>query len=283
MIMPISSRVRADTTERVGQARATQRGWLTPSQTAGASTACLVLALAIAIPMVLDLQQQESTTNLLWFILISSCFNAVAYTGGPYPLGYIGLGRVSIAYSGLGDVFCFVYFGFVAVLTIPYIAAVRSNHYDVSNTPIHLVAEPQQQQTLVALIPMLQPLHAFPAALLSTAILVVNNLRDRHTDLKANKRTLAVRFGALFCKLEYTFLVVAAYGIPLYRFWLMPSSLWFDLLPLLTIPLALTCTTAMWTREGRYLNPYMGQTALLELFYCILQSIAIVLTKRQML
>lgn len=249
----------ADTVERVGQARATQRGWLTPSQTAGASTACIVLALAVAIPLL-------PSDRLFWCILGSSCFNAVAYTGGPYPLGYIGLGQVSIAYWGLGDVFCFLYFGFVAVLTIPYIA-LRSNGTNNNH----------DDESLAALIPLLQPVHAFPAALLSTAIIVVNNLRDRHTDLKANKRTLAVRFGARFCKLEYTFLLLTAYGIAVRQSFV--SSSWYAALPLLTIPLAIKCTKAMWTLEGADLNPFVGKTAFVELLYCILQSIAIMVNR----
>jgi 1,4-dihydroxy-2-naphthoate octaprenyltransferase len=243
----------ADTPERVGQARATQKGWLTPSQTAGASTICLVVALAVGIPLL-------PSDQIYLFILASSCFNAVAYTGGPYPLGFVGLGDVSIAYWGLGDVFCFLYFGIVAVLTIPYIV-MRSN----GNT-----------EDLWTLWPQLQPLHAIPAALLSTAIIVVNNLRDRHTDFKANKRTLAVRFGALFCKVEYTALLVTAYGVAVYQ---AQSSYW-NLLPLLTIPLAVPCAKAMWTMEGRDLNPFVGKTAFCELLYCILQSVAMILATR---
>jgi 1,4-dihydroxy-2-naphthoate polyprenyltransferase len=244
----------ADTVERVGQARATQKGWLSPSQTAGASTGCLATALAIGIPLL-------PSDRFFWCILGSSCFNAVAYTGGPYPLGYIGLGRVSIAYWGMGDVFCFIYFGFVAVLTIPYIV-LRLN----GNT-----------EDLITLIPQLKPLCAVPAALLSTAIIVVNNLRDRHTDLKANKRTLAVRFGAMFCKVEYTFLLLAAYGVAMHQS-LLSSSL--ASLPLLTIPLAANCVKAMWIKEGRDLNPFVGKTAFVELLYCVLQSTAMLLAKR---
>eukprot|EP00985_Skeletonema_marinoi_P023257 scaffold15359_cov79-Skeletonema_marinoi.AAC.1 len=47
----------------------------------------------------------SSADPIMVFIVLSSLFNAVAYTGGPFPLGYIGLGNISIGYSGLGDLY----------------------------------------------------------------------------------------------------------------------------------------------------------------------------------
>ena len=110
----------ADTCKRVGQARATQKGWLSPQQTCAGSTLTLTLALAIGLQLI---NKHGRNDLFLWFIILSSVFNAVAYTGGPFPLGYIGMSNVSIAYSGLGDVFCFAYFGLVATLVIPYLCA----------------------------------------------------------------------------------------------------------------------------------------------------------------
>ena len=186
----------ADTHKRVGQARATQKGWLTPQQTCAASTLILSLALAIGLQLIFQ-QQQQKNDPILWFIVLSSVFNAVAYTGGPFPLGYIGLGRVSIAYSGLGDVFCFVYFGLVATLMIPYLAIVHSGDY---------------ADTWKTIATMLWVLH-LQVGFLATAIIVVNNLRDRHTDVEAHKRTVAVRFGGTFCRFEYALLILSSYAI----------------------------------------------------------------------
>mmetsp|Transcript_19497 Transcript_19497/g.29328 ORF Transcript_19497/g.29328 Transcript_19497/m.29328 type:complete len:340 (-) Transcript_19497:159-1178(-) len=240
----------ADTHERVGQARATQKGWLSPQETASAATAALLVAFFIGLSMM-----PPGGDKIFWFVLLSSCFNAVAYTGGPYPLGFIGFGNVSIAYWGLGDVFCFLYFGLVAVLTIPYL--VLSN----------------QEVPWEAMVDMLKPsvLQSLPASFLSTAIIVVNNLRDRHTDVLAQKRTLAVRFGALFCKFEYSFLVLLSYLSALFSMFHY-SSLWQGL-PFLTTFLAAKGINAMWTLEGRELNPFVGKTAMLELSFCFLQCI----------
>ena len=102
----------------------------------------------------------------------------VAYTGGPYPLGY----------NGLGDIFVLVFFGPVAVSGTYY---------------VHTL-----EWSLVAAVVGLSP------GLLSMALLAVNNLRDIDEDTSTGKRTLAVRFGRTFAKLEYSFSVVAAFCIP---------------------------------------------------------------------
>ncbi|KAH8049767.1 hypothetical protein JL722_11745 [Aureococcus anophagefferens] len=96
----------ADTDDRAARARATQKGWLSPGQTAGLSTAALVAAASIGA----SLARRPGCGGWMTFVTITSVFNARVH-GGPFPLGYVGLGNVSIGYSGLGDVFVFAYFG----------------------------------------------------------------------------------------------------------------------------------------------------------------------------
>ena len=115
----------ADTKDRVGHARATARGWLTPTQTCIAATSALSVTLASGIYLVNAVNQWHNP--FLWFLIFSSIFNAFAYTGGPYPLGYIGLADWSIAYVGLGDVFVFLYFGLVATLMLPYLMLLQQS------------------------------------------------------------------------------------------------------------------------------------------------------------
>eukprot|EP00617_Octactis_speculum_P015207 CAMPEP_0185761632 /NCGR_PEP_ID=MMETSP1174-20130828/20578_1 /TAXON_ID=35687 /ORGANISM="Dictyocha speculum, Strain CCMP1381" /LENGTH=263 /DNA_ID=CAMNT_0028442957 /DNA_START=31 /DNA_END=819 /DNA_ORIENTATION=+ len=176
----------ADTKERLGQARVTSEGWLTPYEVARGSTIALSLAAIVGVRLI-----HRGGYSMLW-IVVTSIFNAVAYTGGHYPLGYIhpALAQFSIGYSGLGDLFVFVYFGFVAVCGTYYLQLLQ--------LPTYVVWA------------------ALPIALLATAIIVVNNLRDRKTDVKANKRTLAVRFGATFARIEYTILVGGGFASLLY-------------------------------------------------------------------
>src|SRR6185436_4299112 len=109
---------------------------------------------------------------------IASIIAAVAYTGGPYPLGYLGL----------GDVFVLIFFGPVAVCGTAY--------------------------AIVHHIPTTAAVAAIPIGALATAILVVNNVRDRAGDARAGKRTLAVRLGRRAAIVEYTVLVLVAYAVP---------------------------------------------------------------------
>ena len=117
-----------------------------------------------------------------WPIILIGVLSILAgifYTAGPRPLGYIGL----------GDILVLIFFGFVAVGGTYYLQTGSIN-------PLVLLAG------------------AGPG-LLSTAILAVNNLRDRETDLQTGKRTLAVRFGSRFARGEYLVTIVAAACLPI--------------------------------------------------------------------
>lgn len=126
---------------------------------------------------------------IVW-IGLASVACAVLYTGGPFPL----------AYHGLGDVFVFVFFGLIAVGGTYYVQA--------------LAWPPDALLAGVGL------------GAVSTAILVVNNLRDIETDERAGKRTLAVRLGARGTKVEYVAVLVVAGVVPIVGFLLFawPAS-----------------------------------------------------------
>ncbi len=232
----------ADTEERVGQARATAKGWLTPQQTLRAS--CTVLLGTFVAGVWLAFATEQSHNPMVWGLILTSVLNAFAYTGGPVPLGYIGLSHWSIAYSGLGDVFCMAYFGFVATLMMPFLLRMD-----------------------------LPWLYALQVGCLATNILVVNNLRDRFTDVKANKRTTAVRFGKFFSLYEYVLLLAITYGLVLLDAF-QHRSMW-RLLPCLTMPLAKKEVEAIWTKEGSLLNQHVGGAAKLQLAFCVLLAIGL--------
>mmetsp|Transcript_6834 Transcript_6834/g.10380 ORF Transcript_6834/g.10380 Transcript_6834/m.10380 type:complete len:106 (+) Transcript_6834:44-361(+) len=85
----------ADTDSCVGHARATQKGWLSPKETFMGSAFCLGLASVLGLYLT---SLVSSTTSIdfdcyMVFVTVSSVFNAFCYTGGEYPLGYIGLGN----------------------------------------------------------------------------------------------------------------------------------------------------------------------------------------------
>jgi 1,4-dihydroxy-2-naphthoate octaprenyltransferase len=263
----------ADDDRRVGQPRATQRGWLTPSQTARAAGWTLLGGFAVGVHL---LYQMWHSPVACWeylvftcFIVGTSCLNAFAYTGGDWPLGYLGMGDLSIGYSGLGDLFVFLYFGLVATLMLPFLY-------------LTIIAEASGSD-LTNEIWKVAP-YAVQVAVLAVNIIVVNNLRDRHTDVHADKRTLAVRFGATFCRTEYVVNLAIAYGILL---WMAvgaesksPIEIWKRLLPLLTTKLAWKEWKAVSVKEGSALNPHVGGAAKVQLFFCILLAISMRISSR---
>jgi|AntRauTorckE5430_2_1112549.scaffolds.fasta_scaffold14490_1 1,4-dihydroxy-2-naphthoate octaprenyltransferase len=265
----------ADTDKRVGQARATQKGWLTPFQTAAGSTLCIAIATCIGIRLTCMMGRWDA---YMIFVTITSAFNAVCYTGGPFPLGYIGLGHLSIGYSGLGDVFVFLYFGLVATVTVPYIYIVRM----ILNEDAGVADVFRHELFMTSLIV------ALPVGFLATGIIVVNNLRDRLTDIHVGKNTLAVKFGEAFTRIEYLVLVLGSYImlLPLAQIPILKGETSADVnyllyLPLLSFPKARGDMKAMWFKgkDGAALNPHVGGTAKIQLLYCLLLVIGLKLTK----
>jgi 1,4-dihydroxy-2-naphthoate octaprenyltransferase len=176
-----------------------------------------------------------------WLLLVgaASIIAGLLYTAGPFPLAYVGL----------GDPFVYAFFGYVAVVCTAYVQclAVPDNAW----------------------------LAATPVGALATAILVVNNLRDRHTDAAAAKRTLAVRFGPGFTRVEYVALLAVAFAVPFVIAWRERSV---ELLaPLLALPLAVPLLRRVVTEEGRALHPALGGTARLLLVYSLLLALALAL------
>ncbi|MEZ4442424.1 MAG: 1,4-dihydroxy-2-naphthoate polyprenyltransferase [Polyangiaceae bacterium] len=229
----------ADTEARVGPARAVQRGWLTARQVKLAAYLSFFLAAVVGLYLV------AKAGVVLLAIGIASLICGVAYTGGPAPL----------AYTGLGDLFVMLFFGGAAVCGT-YYAQVGSVHLAAVTASLAVGA-------------------------LATAILVVNNLRDRHTDAEAGKRTLVVRFGERFGRLEYSACLVLAYGavagmavVPLLRGDTFAPG-W--LLPWLTLPLAWREHGAVQAADGPALNPRLGGTARLGLLFSLLLAVGVAL------
>lgn len=221
----------ADTDERVGPTRATQAGLITPPQMKWA----FIITFTLTLPIIGYLTLRGGWP-IIW-IGIASIASGILYTGGPKPLGYMGL----------GDVFVFVFFGPVAVAGTEYVQSLT-----LSTNALLLGAA---------------------CGLLSTAILVVNNLRDRETDAVVGKNTLAVRFGPTFVRIEYSLCFLLTLGIIVY-FGLQRTGAWIALLALLPgIPLQ----RSMWTESGRTLDPNLGKTAKVLVLFSILFSIGWIL------
>jgi 1,4-dihydroxy-2-naphthoate octaprenyltransferase len=242
---------------RVGQARATAQGWISPETTIRAAMGTLSVTFLCGLALMRVANNSWSDLTL-WMIVLSSIFCAIAYTGGPYPLGWL-LGQWSIAYAGLGEIFVMLYFGYAATLTIPYAMSL-------------------QQQHQLSIDWTRQVMYATQVGLLATNIIIVNNLRDRHSDSRVRKLTTSVRFGRAFSLIEYQVCMLTSYVLVLVEFIRYTQSL-ASLLPLLSFPLAVREAKAVAYREGAALNQHVGGAAKIQLLFCLLLSLGIVLSK----
>ncbi len=225
----------ADTAARRGPLRVTQSGLLSAGEVRGGAYLAFALAAGIGVYLI---------AIGGWVVIVigaASIAAAVAYTGGPWPLGY----------HGFGDVLVFLFFGLAAVVGTYYVQA--------------------------GTISVASLIAASAIGMLATAILVVNNARDRETDVLAGKHTLAVRFGDGFARAEYTGLVLGAYVAPLW--------LWFGgvagvlvLLPMVSLGRALALVKRVeCAGDGPSFNRALGDTARLELVFSVLFAAGIVL------
>ncbi len=161
------------------------------------------------------------------FILIIgilSILAGIAYTAGPFPL----------AYNGLGDIFVFMFFGIVGTMGTYYIQAEK--------------------------LSVISFLTSIPVGALITNILVVNNYRDIEEDEAAGKRTLAVIFGKNFARYQYVFLLLVSFMIPAILFFFYHFNFWI-LLPLITLPLGYKLIVMIFRLEGLQLNKTLEMTA----------------------
>jgi len=223
----------ADTAERVGPLRAVASGLLSPA----AMRRGMVLVFSLSA---------LCGAYLVWVagwplvvIGVASIAAGVAYTAGPFPLGY----------HGLGDLFVMIFFGFVAVCGTVYVQ--------------------------LGVVPALAWWLSVPVGALATAILVVNNLRDRRTDAAAGKRTLAVRLGRQGAVLEYSLLLTAAYAVPLAL--VVRGAGAALLLPWMSAPLAWRLLRDVRQHEGPQLNPVLARSSLLQLVFGLLLALGVAL------
>ncbi|TVQ94308.1 MAG: 1,4-dihydroxy-2-naphthoate polyprenyltransferase [Deltaproteobacteria bacterium] len=223
----------ADTAKRLGPTRAVQAGLLHANAVKGATALSFGLAGLVGLYLVAVAGWPIAVIGVL------SILSGLAYTGGPYPLGY----------HALGDLFVFLFFGLIAVTGTHYVQAVTFSF-----------------EALTASVPI---------GLLATAILVVNNYRDLKTDAEAGKNTLAVRIGRRATRAFYLALLLGAYAVPVGQ--VLAGGRIALLLPLVTLPLALLLARGLGHREGAQLNPLLARTAALMASYGLLYAIGWVL------
>jgi 1,4-dihydroxy-2-naphthoate polyprenyltransferase len=227
----------ADTEDRLGPVRVTAGGLVPPRQVLVATYVSFALAVLAGIYLIVVAGWQ------LLLVGAASILAGVAYTGGPRPYGY----------EGLGEVFVFLFFGIVAVAGSFF---VQTRHLNWEAFAL-----------------------AVPVGLLAAAILVVNNFRDVDTDGRAGKRTLAVRLGRDRTRNVFAVIIYGAYLLAPVT-WLFDSLKAWVLLPWLTLPLAAPLVRAVRNRtDGPSLNQALAHTGMLQLAFCMLLSAGLLLSR----
>ncbi|MFB6166005.1 MAG: 1,4-dihydroxy-2-naphthoate polyprenyltransferase [Haloarculaceae archaeon] len=242
----------ADEPDREGFTRVTAGGLIEPGRVKQAMAATYALAIVVGLYLV-------SIGGVPILVVgLSSIAAGIAYTGGPYPYGY----------RGLGDLFVFVYFGLVAVTGTYYVQAAAALP-SVGAFPTGIPPGTVPPAALLA---------SLPAAGLATAVLIVNNVRDRESDAAAGKRTLAVVLGYRWSRLEWLVMVALAYLAPI-AFALDPAYGLPALLPLASLPLAGSVGRTVLTRtDGAALNPALERTGQLLALHSVLFAVGLALT-----
>jgi 1,4-dihydroxy-2-naphthoate octaprenyltransferase len=223
----------ADTAARVGPRRAVAAGLVSPATMKTAMVAVFAAAFGCGLGLI--------AWGGPWLIAVgvASIVCGIAYTGGPWPLGY----------HGLGDVFVFLFFGLVAVGATYFVQAGNLN-----------------AEVFLA---------AVPVGLLTANILVVNNYRDADTDAAAGKRTLVVRFGRGAARAQFAGSLAVAFLLPVVA--AMRDREGWRLLPLLLLPMAWSHGRRL--RRGETpaaLIALLGDTGRLLALYAVLLGVSLV-------
>ncbi|MBU0508571.1 1,4-dihydroxy-2-naphthoate polyprenyltransferase [bacterium] len=219
---------------RQGPTRVTQSGLAKPAHVKRAAVIVFALAVLLGVPLVV----RGGWPILLIGVLGILC--GWAYTGGPFPFGY----------RGLGELFVFLFFGLAAVMGTTYL----------------LTLEWHPPSALIAI----------PSGLHASALLAVNNLRDIESDCAAGKRTLAVMMGHRFAQWEFALFCILPFAVPVALFFHGFANP--ILLPLLSLPLLILPIGIVVSRnEPTALIRALGATARLQLVFGILFAVGLAL------
>lgn len=223
----------ADAVGRLGPKRMTQEGLLSFNQVLTASYYCFGFAFVCGIPLMF------AGGWPLLFILLASIACGYLYTGGPFPLAYIGG----------SDFFVLLFFGWVSTGAVYY---VQTGTFDFA---CFLAAT---QIGLLACVP-----HA------------INNLRDHVSDARVNKKTLAVRFGIRFARQEITLLSLIPFVLGL--LWILEGNFWMVILPFGVLPSIIRNLQAIWqTEPSPKYNEFLAKSAICQLMFGCLLALGLI-------
>jgi 1,4-dihydroxy-2-naphthoate octaprenyltransferase len=224
----------ADTLTRLGPTRVTQAGLVSGRQIKIAAASNILLAIAFGVPLVIN------GGIVILVIGLVSLLMAYAYTGGPFPL----------AYKGLGDIFVILFFGVIAVTGLFYL----------------------QTQTILTEAVVL----GFQIGFHCAVLIAINNLRDIEGDKLVAKKTLPVRFGKRFARAQIALLCLSPFLMQLYWFekdWKL--VFWLGFLP---VPLAINLVNSVFkTEPSPIYNKFLAKASGLHFLFGSLLALGMVL------
>jgi len=232
-----------DNKERIGPERAVQSGKITPEELYNAIKINILISIVLAFMLVFRaFGVKHLLLTVLFFALgIASVVAAIRYT----------VGNKAYGYKGLGDIFVFVFFGLVSVIGCYVLYAKQVDH--------------------VVFLP------AITVGLLSAGVLNLNNMRDRQSDKKSNKITLAVKLGEKNARRYHNLLIVVSiitsglFGVLYYT---SPYNLIFMLA---YIPLIVHLKKVNTNTNPEDLDPELKKLALTTVLLAILMGIGYLL------
>ncbi len=225
-----------DNKDRIGPERALQSGAITQKQlkTTILITAIITLLIALALIFV-SFGFDNPLYTLLFFILgIASIAAAIKYT----------IGNNAYGYSGLGDLFVLLFFGFLSVVGT-YFLFTKQIHWTLF-------------------------LPAFSVGLLSVGVLHLNNMRDRESDIKANKNTMAVKLGVEKSKKYFYFLIGFSFLFAIFYVNYHYNKAWQFIFVFAYIPIIKQLKRVLKNKEPKNLDPELKILALSTFLFAIL-------------
>jgi len=225
-----------DNEDRVGPKRTVQSGAITPKQMLYAVKIASGSTLLIAIFLIYSSFGKEDFLNsiIFFFLGIGSIVAAIKYT----------VGKKAYGYSGLGDVFVFLFFGLLSVCGSYYLFTKQLNY------------------TIF--------LPAFSVGFLSMGVLNLNNMRDRESDIKAKKNTLVVKIGAKFAKYYHYFLLLSSFLFAFLYSVIHYKSPYQFLFSIAYIPVIQSVIVVFKNKDPKLLDPELKKVALSTFLFAIL-------------
>ena len=231
-----------DNENRVGPERALQSGAISPKQMLGAIYITAFITLLVAIALIyISFGKDHFLFSVIFFLLgLASIAAAIKYT----------MGKNAYGYSGLGDVFVFLFFGFLAVVGCEFL--------------------------YVRAVLALSFLPATSIGLFSAAVLNLNNMRDRASDILANKNTLVVKMGAQKAKYYHYFLIAGGILSALVYTILTQGSPYSYIYLVSFVPMVIHLITVVKNKQAVLLDPELKKVALSTFLFAILFGLGLI-------